>query len=329
MYAKSEFMRKKLIRSIFTLCVSIGSFGTVNAQLGQSKEYVEPPGWSVGMNIGLLDLWSDVGTKSILDHYINSNYKPHFMGGIFVRYTIHPALALRLGGNYGTLYANDDWNQDKAETAASIEDDAFQRYVRNLQVKANTWETNFLIEFNPLRMNVDTRGARKRFQPYLLAGFSYFHFKPTAEYIDRDGNNRGYVNLHDLNIEGNGFENWDEAPAPYELWQMAVPLGLGVKWDIGKQLVLGIEYMYRMTFTDYLDNVSNKYVDPGMYYTNLTPQKAALATEMADRSWLIMGPDYRNPPGANRGNPSVNDAFSTFGLTVIFKIPSRKTPWWY
>ena len=256
MYAKSHFMRKNLIRSIFTFCISIGVAGGANAQLGQSREYVEPPGWSVGMNFGLLDLWGDVGTKSILDHYNNENFKPHFMGGIFVRYTAHPALAFRLGVNYGTLYANDDWNQTKAEKAETLEEDPVQRYIRNLHVKANTWEGSFLFEFNPLRLNVDSRLARKRFQPYILAGFSYFHFKPTAEYIDRDGNNRGYVNLHDLRIEGNGFEGWEEAPEEYDLWQMAIPLGVGIKWDLGKQIVFGFDYKYRMTFSDYLDTVS-------------------------------------------------------------------------
>lgn len=325
-------MRKTFIRSIVTICASIGSVGAVQAQLGHSKEYVEPPGWSVGMNVGLLDLWGDVGTQSVIDHYANSQYwdKPHFMGGVFVRYTAHPAIAFRLGVNYGTLYANDDWNKQKAESASSVEDDAFQRYVRNLHVRANTWEGNFLIEFNPLRMSLDSRAARKRFQPYLLAGFAYFHFKPTAKYIDRDGNDRGYVNLYDLHIEGDGLppEVYPDAPAKYDLWQMAVPLGLGVKWDIGKQLVLGIEYMYRMTFTDYLDNVSKNYLPP-WFYDGLPPEKAYLAQQMADRSWLILGENHNVPRGGMRGNPSVNDSYSTFGVTLMFKIPSRKTPWWY
>jgi hypothetical protein len=211
-----------------------------------------------------------------------------------------------------------------------VEDDAFQRYVRNLHVRANTWETNFLIEFNPLRLNLESRAARRRFQPFLLAGFGYFHFKPTAKYIDRNGNDRGYVNLYDLHIEGDGLppEAYPDAPEKYDLWQMEVPLGVGVKWDIGKQLVLGIQYLYRYTFTDYLDNVSAKYIDPGLY-AGLPPSQAFLAAEMQDRTWLILGPDAKNAPGTNRGNPAVNDAFSTFGLTLMFKIPSRKTPWWY
>jgi len=325
-------MRKTFIRSIFTLCLSAAAVTAANAQLGHSKEYVEPPGWSVGMNIGLLDLWGDVGTKSIMDHYTNPKYwgKPHFMGGIFVRYTAHPALAMRLGVNYGTLYATDEWNQAKAEKATSIEDDAYQRYIRNLSVRANTWEGSLLFEINPLRFNVDARGARRRFQPVLLAGIGYMHFKPTAKWIDREGNDRGYVDLHDLRIEGNGLpkELFPDAPEEYDLWQLAVPLGVGVKWDIGRQLALGVEYLYRMTFTDYLDNVSGKYVDPSIYGAYLEPEKAFLAAEMQDRSWLV-DKMITQQPGTDRGNPAVKDGYSTLGVTLIFKIRNRKSPWWY
>lgn len=325
-------MRKKLIRSILTLSITAAAAGSASAQLGHSKEYVEPPGWSVGMNIGLLDLWGDVGTKSIIDHYTNGKYwnKPHFMGGVFVRYSAHPAFAMRLGGSYGTLYATDEWNESMANDALTIEDDAFQRRLRNQSIRANTWETSFLLEITPRRFNYESLGARKRFQPYLLLGVGYFHFKPTAKYIDRAGNDRGYVNLYDLNVEATGLpaEVYAESPEKYSLWQLAIPMGLGVRWDIGRRLALGVEYIYRYTFTDYLDNVSGKYVDPALYNTYLDPQKAALAAEMQDKTWQIVH-EGKATPGDNRGNPGVKDAYSTFGLTLIFKVPSKKTPWWY
>lgn len=323
-------MRKTFIRSIFTLCISAAVASTANAQLGHSKEYVEPPGWGIGMNIGLLDLWSDVGTKSIIDHYGNDKYwnKPTFMGGMFIRYSAHPALAFRLGGNYGTLYANDNWNETKAKKAASPDDDAYQRYLRNQSIRANTWEASLLLEITPRRFNYESQGAKKRFQPYLLLGVAYFHFKPQAKYIDKDKNDRGYVDLYDLNVEGNGLpsELYKDSQPKYSLWQVAVPVGLGVRWDIGRRLSLGIEYLYRVTFTDQLDNVSGKYVDPSIYAAGSS--HPTLSAEMADKSWLI-DPTMRHAPGENRGNASNKDAYSTFGLTLIFKVPSKKTPWWY
>jgi len=331
-------MRKTIIRSILTLVISTAAMHAANAQLGFSKEYVEPPGFSVGFNIGLLDLWGDVGTKSPIDHYANDEYwkKTHYMGGIFVRYSASPALAMRLGVNYGMLYANDNWNYTKVKKAESIEDDAYQRFLRNQKVRANTWEGSFVFEVSPRRFNYQSKGAMKRFQPYLLFGVAAYHFRPQAEYITKSGANKGWVDLYDLHLEGDGFIKkpgvpdgaFEKAPQSYQLWQLAVPLGLGVKWDIGRQLGLGIEYEYRYCFTDYLDNVSDKYIDPSYYNYYLSAQNAALATEMQDRSWLI-DPNAHHTPGEQRGNPSVKDAYSTLSITFYYKIKNRKSPWWY
>lgn len=325
-------MRNTFIRSILTLGISCAALTSANAQLGHSKEYVEPPGWSIGTSIGLTDLWSDVGTKSIIDHYSNSKYwqKPHFMGGLYVRYSASPGFALRLSGSYGSLYATDSWNETKANKATTIEDDAYQRYTRNQSIKTNIWETSLLMELTPRRFNYESLAARKRFQPYILLGISYFHFKPTTKFTDKNGKDYGYVNLYDYNLEGAGLpsELYSDAPAKYNLWQLAVPAGIGVRWDIGRRLAFGVEWLYRITFTDYLDNVSGKYVDPSLYNTYLTPQEAEFAASLQDRSWEI-DPNIRHSAGENRGNASNKDSYSSFGFTLIFKVPSKKTPWWY
>lgn len=328
-------MRKNIIRCILPICMCILTVRVSHAQLGNSKEYVEPPGWSLGATCGLADLWGDVGTQGIIDHYANSKYwgKPHFMGGIFVRYSAHPSLAFRLGVNYGSLYADDAWNYDKAKKAEYIEDDAYQRYLRNLNVRTNIWETNLMVEFSPFRLNYESRMANKRFQPYLLLGVAAFHFKPKARYFDPAGNDRGYVNLYDLHIEGDGLPSdvFPDAPKKYSLWQIAVPMGIGVKWDIGRRLALGVEYVYRYTFTDYLDNVSDKYIDP-LWYSHpelkMTEQQMVMAAQLQDKSWLI-DDTYSHQPGDQRGNPAVKDGYSTLSVTLIFKIPSKKSPWWF
>jgi hypothetical protein len=224
------------------------------------------------------------------------------------------------------------WNKQKAEKAESIEDDAYQRYLRNLSIRANTWEANFLFEIAPFRFNPESAGAMRRFQPLLLLGVGATHFRPQAELIEKGTKiNRGYVDVYDLHVEGEGFpkEGYPDAPEKYELWQVVVPMGLGVRWDIGRRLSLGVEYLYRYTFTDYLDNVSGKYVDPAIYSSYLPANKAAAAAALQDKTWLINENLPAHAPGENRGNPAVKDAYSTFGLTFIFKVPSKKDPWWY
>lgn len=327
-------MRKTFIRSILSVTILLSLAGSTNAQIGISKEYVEPSGWSVGTSFGLSDLWGDVGTKSVIDHYTNSKYlnKPCFMGGFFIRYSFHPSFAMRLGGYYGTLYATDMWNKQKAEKATSIEDDSYQRYLRNLSVRTNVWETQLLFEIAPFRFNPASAGAMRRFQPLLLLGVAAMHFNPQAQYIDSaSGRNYGYVNLYDYHVEGDGFSksSYPGAPDKYSLWQIVVPMGVGVRWDIGRRLSLGVEWMYRYTFTDYLDNVSGKYVDKSVYSQNLSADKAYVAAQLEDKTWMINKNLPRHTSDEYRGNPSVKDGYSTFGLTFIFKVPSKKDPWWY
>jgi len=328
-------MRKTLLRTLLSFVAALSVSSSAIAQehknrLFHTPEFVEPPGFAVGMNIGLTDLWGDIGTKSSIDHYNNEKYwnSPKFMGGLYVRYTPHPALGLRLGVNYGTLYSSDNFNLTKAKKAGSIEDDAYQRYLRNLNVKTNVWEGNLLFEINPYRIgNLEGKLAKKHFQPYALLGIGGFHFRPKAEFTDLSSGRKQWIDVSKLHLEGEGF-NYPDAPKEYSLWQMNIPLGLGVRWDIGRQLGLGLEYMYRYTFTDYLDGVSDRYIDPALYDANLSPKDAATAKALADKSYLI-NKDTKHAPGELRGNKAVKDGYSTISLTFFYKVKSRKTPWWY
>ncbi|OJW81371.1 MAG: hypothetical protein BGO69_13825 [Bacteroidetes bacterium 46-16] len=322
-------MRKKFIRSILAIGIVAATVTSTEAQRIQRKDYVEPSGWALGINFGMTDLWADIGTKKIMDHYSNGSYldRPCFMGGLFGRYTIHPALCLRLGLNYGTLYATDKWNEGNARKATYISDDYYQRYVRNLEVRTNMWEANLMFEFNPRRLNIGPRTARGRFNPYLLAGFGYFHFNPQGILPSRGGTQQPkWVNLKDLHLEGDG---WGAGyPEEINYWQMEVPLGIGVRWSLGEKLDLGLEYIYHYCFTDYLDNVSTNYVDPNQFDTHLDPDKAQVAREMYDKSWQIT--NYANRSvGDVRGNKSVNDAYSVINITFFYKVKSRRTPWWW
>src|SRR4051812_9373497 len=113
-------MQARFIRNLLVLCISMAAAATSNAQHA-SRIYIEPTGWSIGVNAGLSDMWGDVGTKSPIDHYTNSKYfdKVAFMGGMFGRYTVHPCFALRGSINIGSLYATDKWNYDLAKKAAT------------------------------------------------------------------------------------------------------------------------------------------------------------------------------------------------------------------
>ncbi|MEI8279606.1 MAG: hypothetical protein WCG87_07560 [Bacteroidota bacterium] len=319
-------MRKKIVRSIIATLICAAAITTVKAQ--PQSQYIEYPGFSLGMNFGVADLWGDVGTKSPITHYTNDKYASnmHYMGGLYVRYVAHPAIAMRLGINYGVLYANDNWNYALAKAAKTVDDDAYQRWARNQDIKDYTWEGSLLFEINPFRFDLNSNAAKRRGQLYFLGGVAAFHFKPMSTYVNRETGASTMVNIYDLNLEGQGVKGLSGAPPKYELWQLAIPLGVGYRWDIGEHLGLGIEYIWRMTMTDYLDGVSQKYIDPNIFTATLPADKAIIAKDMYDKSWIVHAGSHA--PGELRGNSSNNDSYSTFSLTFFYKIKNHRHPWW-
>lgn len=339
-------MRKSLQKIFIAGLMTIGCTSILSKANAQHEydwgnpdiPYIEQRGFSLGLNVGQSDLWGDVGTKSILDHYINDVYlddvfkNMRFMGGVFVRYTHVPGISFRLGVNYGSLYATDNWNHEKAMKAKTIQDDSYQRYLRNLDVSTNIWEGNFIFEFSPLRVSNWEFGklAKSRFQPYLLIGVAGFHFNPQGTLKNLKTGQETLVDLQPLHTEGQNFSApGNTFPKNYSLWSYAAIGGIGVKFDVGRGLGLGLEYQLRYTFTDYLDDVSGTYIDQQLMDIGYlqSPGKATTAKQMADRSNEII-PGYKHRPGEFRGDPTNNDMYSTVSIMFYWKIKKRESPWW-
>lgn len=318
-------MHAKVIRILSVFCLSLFISSQASAQkLRPFRDNIEPDGWSIGMNFGTTDLWGDVGTKTAVDHYLNSKYfdKVSFMGGMFGRYSFHPFFALRFQVNFGSVYATDAWNYDGVKGAGLTQaTDYVQRYLRSQDAKATIIESSFLMEITPRRFNMAGK-AYKRGQPYLAAGIALFHYTPYSTV----GKSPTWVKTYDLSLEGQG---WGAGyPKQPSRWQPAFPLAIGYRRDIGAHLNLGIEYMYRMTMFDYLDGVSGKYVSSFEYNLNMSPANAALAMQVADKQ-----PYYNNAlpnkPGTLRGNPGNNDAYSSITVLLAFRVPTRTRVWWH
>ena len=315
-------MRARAIRYLFLLLITVVTVFQSFAQ-DASRIYIEPSGWSIGTNFGLSDLWGDVGTKTVIDHYTNSKYfdKVAFLGGMFGRYTIHPCLGIKFGLNYGTLYATDAWNYDKAVVQGIQGSDAYQRYARNQRARTNIFESYGVFELTPFRFNPEQKRAYKKGQPYIGIGLGYFHFQPQSTVA----NGNKFINIYDLHIEGDGFG--DGYPKAYSLWQFNIPMSVGYRWDLGMHLNIGVEFVYRKTFTDYLDGVSGKYIDPKVYALHLSPADALTAAAVEDKAYLnkLAQP---NVAGNIRGNSANKDAYSTLSFTLYYKVFARTKQWW-
>ena len=104
------------------------------------------------------------------------------------------------------------------------------------------------------------------------------------------------------------------------MWQPNIPLGVGVKYWASDNISLGLEVIYRKTFTDYIDATSTTYVGTAAFDANaalFTPSQLALAKIMTDKSNNGAGgaPGY-GQPSDKRGTAQNKDAYYTFGIKL-------------
>lgn len=230
--------------------------------------------------------------------------------GVFVyTYKVNPYVKLRTHLLYGRLKGDDRLTNEP------------YRNNRNLSFRSPLVESGLMVELYPFKEKTQhmyrMRGAKgsnfKLMSPYIFTGIGAFWFNPKALY-PLDGK---YYALHNLNTEGQGLPN---GPADYKRIALCLPLGIGINYALNKHISIGFEFSGRMTFTDYIDDVS------GVYYDNnaILNSEGAVAAYFADPSLhdpeLIAknGVDPTNA-GYQRGDLTDNDSY----LFAIFSINYR------
>jgi hypothetical protein len=149
------------------------------------------------------------------------------------------------------------------------------------------------------------------FSPYIIAGIGFFYYNPQAKL------NNIWVDLRPLHTEGQGFPGH----GTYRPTSWCIPLGAGIMYDAGDLLTCRVEMIYRVTGTDYLDDVSNNYIDPALYKTYLPALQAAMAEQLAyQRSTIV---PVAPMAGSSRGNPRNNDAYITCSFKVALVLNRR------
>ena len=225
-----------------------------------------------------------------------------FSGGISTGFVYLYTLGARLEFNAGTITASDNILKSEQSTGG------INRYKRNLQFRSNIYELLLLVEYYPLSHLLFNNDKRSRFSPYITGGIGIFHFNPQA-YLHNES-----INLQPLHTEGQGFTEYGNR-APYKLTQVNFPVGAGIKYELSPLCNLRIEVLHRITTTDYLDDVSTRYIDPSLFQKYLSPEKAGLAMQLHDRQGEI-DPAHIAQPGSIRGGNAKNDSF----FTLQFKI---------
>lgn len=135
---------------------------------------------------------------------------------------------------------------------------------------------------------------RNHLTPYMFAGASVFMFDPKASY------NGTTYNLHDLNTEGRSNM--------YKRTQFAIPFGIGIKYSLTRFMGVSASWTMNKSFTDYIDDVSTT------YYFDASQVNGPLAEE------LTSDPTLLHNSGMQRGDPTYNDWYSFFGLSISLRV---------
>ncbi|MFT6964517.1 MAG: hypothetical protein ACJAWV_004258 [Flammeovirgaceae bacterium] len=183
--------------------------------------------------------------------------------GLSKRFT--PRLTFETSFTFGRLFGDDNLvsNPNSAQEVGA--------YARNLHFRNDIFELSTTLKLD-LFKQVGHYAFRQQVRPFLFGGVGFLTNNPQAKTPIAQGNN--WVNLRDLGTEGQNIGLADK----YAKIQLAGILGFGANFKISERLDLGLQFGYRQTTTDYLDDVGGKYVDLGLFEQN------SLAQLLSDRS---------------------------------------------
>lgn len=273
-----------IVRGLLGIILSLG-FVSVRAQTYFTSTEI---GISGGGSQYFGDLNDRYGFKSINPAY-----------GLYARKHLNQYISLRMGAYYTKVDYSDKLNLD-----------LYQRQ-RNLDFTSDIIEASFQAEFNFFRFV--TGDPYHRFTPFLTMGLGGFLYDPYTTY----NGNKYY--LRPLGTEGQnaGYED-----RKYTNFSPCVPIGVGAKFWVVGGINLTLEVVDRLTFTDYLDDVSSTYV--GIDKFSLKPKDPSRALQ--DRSVELNPNNALGRTGKQRGNSATRDQYLMCLFSVSWHFTTYRCP---
>ncbi|MEN9569081.1 MAG: hypothetical protein RL172_312 [Bacteroidota bacterium] len=310
---------KRMKRTIYLVAAFLLFLLSANKSVAQyyfynNSHYDSPLMFEFGASVGAMNCLTDVGGRSGLGKKFVKDLNmgnTQLNGSIYLTATYKEKFALRLEGSFGKIKAFDS-------ILSNVKDNSQGRYERNLSFQSKISEISLVAEIHPLFIFVDWVSRDQEppyFSPYLVGGIGFFSFNPQAK--SRTGK---FVDLQPLSLEGQGFAEYPTRKT-YSLSQINFPLGAGVRYELSPSLNLRAEFLYRKLSTDYLDDVSTRYVDPSLFSSYLSGTQLQDALDLSSNQRTNNGPvsfQYRKSEGGIRGNPKNDDAYFTFNLKIGF-----------
>lgn len=278
---------------------------------GAQRDYYDKPlTYEAGISFGPMNSLTDIGGRNgrgqrgPKDLNIKSTT---IFGSLYGLASYKHFLAFRLEGTIGSIKSNDSLLK-----STKINQGAIGRYSRNLSFRSPIYELSLTAEFHPIDFfsTTDPEAYPPAFSPYLIGGVGYFHFNPQANL------NGKWIDLQPLHTEGEGFAEYPNSKN-YKLTKLNVPLGVGISYEASSSFNIRLEYINRITFTDYLDDVHGTYIDPALFQKYLTGANLTNALILNNRGRTDVLPSQTTArPGGRRGNPLNNDSYFTLNLKI-------------
>lgn len=240
------------------------------------------------------------------------------MKGGYLSFSPNQALTIRAAVNIGRLEGADSLIKPRGGHEET-------RLQRNLHFRSPLYEAFVAAEFYPtVFLEQDPNDLYRKLRPYLLLGFGLFRFNPQGQYTDPSGN-KTWVDLRPLRTEGQGMTKYPEK-REYSLTARNIPYGVGFKYFISERFNIGFEVVVRDTNTDYIDDVSSRYIPDQDFYDHFgNTFEAELAIRMANLSNLTVGSNTRSSFTGieQRGETRNQDSYYSSNLRLGIRLGER------
>ncbi len=182
------------------------------------------------------------------------------------------------------------------------------REVRNLRFRSDNVEVAFIgiaqLFEAPMRYY-----QRPQFNVYAFGGVAATWYNPKADIPDQDYSGNPFADAGKFT----SLRKLETELVKYGAFTIAIPVGLGIRYKINPWFNIAIDGGYRLTFTDYLDDVSTVHAGASAF-------SDPLAQALSDRR-----PERDVSPAAAgkiRGNPDKNDGYFLWNVKVEYYMQS-------
>jgi hypothetical protein len=261
---------------------------------------------TLGLSLNALNYYGDLAPRPSRFSTDISFTRPAV--GLTFSHRFGPRYSVTSSFMYGTLKGADSESADAGDTSNGL-----YRAQRNLSFRNRIKEISVVASLD-LFPNMATYISRVKWTPYAFAGVAAFLHNPQALAPATDLNGiplaeaGQWVNLQSLGTEGQKA-TLDEGDVNYGIksykkLQVAIPFGIGVRFRLNEVFDLAAELGFRYTFTDYLDDVSQNYVDLGVFGDN------ELAKAMSYRSNEAVNPAQLKSTPVRNGDGGENVSYN-------------------